>query len=60
MMGEIATKEVLKAAGFSARLITVVLVIGGAFYIYKTYLETTKTKLQIAALRREAAAAENN
>lgn len=54
-METIVSKEFLRAIGISSYLIAGVLVIGGAFFVYKTYLETTYTKLEIARLRREAA-----
>lgn len=50
------SNDILKNIGVSAAVITVVFVVGGAFYIYKSYLDTTLTTLQIEKLKREKAA----
>lgn len=50
------TGNILKAAGVSAVLLTAVFVVGGGFYIYKSYLDMKLTTLQIDKLKREKVA----
>jgi hypothetical protein len=48
-------KSALKSIGVSAGIIAGVLVLGGVYFVYKTYLDTILTKLQITQLRGELA-----
>ncbi len=47
------SKEFLSKLGVGASIVTAVFVLGGAFFIYRTYLETTLVKLQIEQLEKE-------
>jgi hypothetical protein len=48
---EDTVEKALKAAGFGAKLITAAIVIGGAFFIYRTYLDTILVRMQIEELK---------
>ena len=49
------TQDVLKTTRASARVVAVVVIIGAAFFMYKTYLETKLVRLQIKELEKEIA-----
>lgn len=49
------TESVLKSAGISAAVIASVVLIGGAFLMYKMVLDTELVKLNIEKLKREKA-----
>jgi hypothetical protein len=54
-MEPIVTKEFIRATGLSMKIVTAVVVIGGIFFLYRTFLDTKLTKLQIAELEKELA-----
>lgn len=52
-MEPVITKEFVRATGLSVKLVTGVIVLGGIFFLYRTFLDTRLTKLQIAQLEKE-------
>jgi hypothetical protein len=54
-MEPVITKEFIRATGLSVKIVTGVIVLGGIFFLYRTFLDTKLTKLQIAELEKELA-----
>jgi hypothetical protein len=46
-------EKLAKQLGFSAAIITTVVIVIGIHYVYKSYLDTTLTNLQIKKIKRE-------
>jgi hypothetical protein len=48
-------QKTLQALGFSAGIVTAVIIASAAFLAYKNYFEVVKLKLEISELRKEVA-----